>query len=346
MQCNNTTCTCLPGYAQVGPNCQNEMHCDVGGFNNDCHRRATCIEEDGFPGFSCNCTEGWEDAFEGANGKSCVDIQPVTEAPPEPVVETTTLPEGVGPHPNRPTVFPPKCVAVGEMCENGGTPCCEGFCPIPWNLRRRLDEADEEEISIKEAYRVLQSTRHGDPDGYFEVKDNVISEASIQVLKEEGDDAYTNDDFDNSKLPKWRLEGNLPAEAQLNQKFSGEMLVGLIGKDEAALLLDFFRKAHGENAPVTNITLQVSHNDETSYFPPYADHVSAMIVFLGQEEFERGGVGYYNKDGYTLIPAAKGKAIAHGPSTVHQSEPFKGLRHVLAMASLEGADCILQKHVL
>ena len=71
-----------------------------------------------------------------------------------------------------------------------------------------------------------------------------------------------------------------------------------------------------------------------------------MIVFLGQEEFERGGVGYYTKDGYTLIPAAKGKAIAHGPSTVHQSEPFKGLRHVLAMASLDGADCILKKHVL
>ena len=139
MQCVDHGCTCRPGYAQVGPNCQNEVHCDEDGFNNDCHRRATCTEEEGFPGFSCNCWEGWEDAFEGANGKACKDIPPVTEAPPpEPTTTEATVivQSGVGPHPNRPTVFPPKCKADGLDCTADGA-CCSGKCganvvvPVP-----------------------------------------------------------------------------------------------------------------------------------------------------------------------------------------------------------------------
>lgn len=130
MECIDSECVCFPGYARVGPNCQNEVHCNQGGSNNDCHARATCTEEDGFPGFSCKCVEGWEDKFEGANGKSCSKIimSPAeTEVPPEPITETA-LPEGVGPHPDRPTVvIPPVCLANDAYCGDGGT-CCSGNC--------------------------------------------------------------------------------------------------------------------------------------------------------------------------------------------------------------------------
>lgn len=109
MQSVETECSCRPGYAQVGPNCQDEVHCDVGGLNNDCHRRATCQEESGFPGFSCSCVDGWTDAFEGANGKACKIVPPTaTDPPPDPLTQTPSRPAGVRPFPNRPTVFPPK----------------------------------------------------------------------------------------------------------------------------------------------------------------------------------------------------------------------------------------------
>lgn len=134
MQCVDSECLCRAGYVQVGGNCQNEVHCDPEGANNDCHKRATCTEEPGFPGFSCTCNAGWEDAFLGANGKSCKDVPATTpDAEPEedPTADdpvTVAIP-GVGPFPNRPTVFA-TCRAIREVCTQTSD-CCGGMDCVP-----------------------------------------------------------------------------------------------------------------------------------------------------------------------------------------------------------------------
>jgi Calcium-binding EGF domain len=71
-------CRCLPGYyaAKIGLACHDVDECQDSAKNN-CHKHAAC---ENLPGsFSCSCNDGYIDAFNGAYGTDCKQINECEE---------------------------------------------------------------------------------------------------------------------------------------------------------------------------------------------------------------------------------------------------------------------------
>ena len=121
-------------------------------------------------------------------------------------------------------------------------------------------------------------------------------------------------------------------------------MISLIGKDITRGLLDYFHESLGHEVPVTGIVLQVAKNGDVGQsFTHHKDETATLLVFLN--DIDAGGeLDYLTNEGRLEIPAKKGRAVAHGPNTIHGAKMWYGDRFVLSLESSGSHfdDCMLK----
>jgi streptogramin lyase len=66
------SCTCNEGYVGTGYFCTDNDECASEASNN-CDNNAICVNTEG--SYSCTCSTGYQDAYSGARGKACIDVE-------------------------------------------------------------------------------------------------------------------------------------------------------------------------------------------------------------------------------------------------------------------------------
>jgi len=127
-------------------------------------------------------------------------------------------------------------------------------------------------------------------------------------------------------------------------KLDGSELISLIGKDNTRGLLDYFHESLGHEVPVTGIVLQVAKNGDVGQsFTHHRDETATLLVFLN--DMDAGGeLDYLTNEGHLEIAAKKGRAVAHGPNTIHGAKMWYGDRSLFYFKSSGSHfdDCMLK----
>lgn len=232
------------------------------------------------------------------------------------------------------------CDEVDEFFESycwdihGRPPCKHKEC------QRRL--GGEIETVPQHRHLELADSLRGDLAGAVASKDDILPASAADTLRAHVEGLYDAEGYP----PVASLPGNGNYDKQVyTHDLDGSELIDMIGKDNTKNLLDFFYETMGAKVPVTNIKLQLGkHMDEGQYFDYHIDESATLVVFLNDNDhtFHGGDNRYVTNEGNIVVPVKKGRAVAHGPNTVHGVSLWQGDRVVL---SLEGGS-VLDKCML
>ena len=126
-------------------------------------------------------------------------------------------------------------------------------------------------------------------------------------------------------------------------QLDGPQLIDLIGKESTKNLLDYFHESMGHNVPVTKIVLQLAKNgDEGQSFTHHKDGTATLLVFLNDND--GGDLDYLTTEGHIEFPVKKGRAVAHGPDTIHAAKMWYGDRSLFYFKSSQSMfdNCLLK----
>jgi len=226
---------------------------------------------------------------------------------------------------------------------------CEELCretvPFFWDYchdhkKRRLGEVED-----VPHHRLLEvaEREQGDLAGVISSKDGMLPDSVADSLRAHLEGLYDAEDFPPvNSLPK--TGRNMARNDVYTVKINGPELISLIGKDNTRGLLDYFHQSLGHEVPVTGIELQVVKNGDVGQsFNHHKDKTATLLVFLN--DMDAGGeVDYLTTEGHLKIPAKKGRAVAHGPNTIHGAKMWYGDRSLFYLQSSGSLsdDCMLK----